>query len=172
MEACHSAKARRRIATLRAFMMRSASLVDGICRKRCHIRQAFRRLRQSNWALEVGNEPETEQGQVSLSSRAVPSLSRSTSLLLAATFAGDAKADQAQIERGRYLTQIAGCSDCHTPGHFLGNPDMSRFLGGSDVGFEVPGVGIVYGPNLTPDDARPALAPGAPTRSLRQSGPA
>jgi mono/diheme cytochrome c family protein len=74
-----------------------------------------------------------------------------TSLLLAAAFAGDAKADQSQIERGRYLTQIAGCSDCHTPGHFLGKPDMARFLGGSDVGFEVPGVGIVYGPNLTPD---------------------
>lgn len=73
-------------------------------------------------------------------------------LLLAATLSGTAKADEAQIERGRYLTQIAGCSDCHTPGHFLGNPDMTRFLGGSDVGFEVPGVGIVYGPNLTPDD--------------------
>jgi mono/diheme cytochrome c family protein len=72
-------------------------------------------------------------------------------LLLVATFSGTAKADDAQIERGRYLTQIAGCSDCHTPGHFLGNPDMARFLGGSDVGFEVPGIGIVYGPNLTPD---------------------
>jgi mono/diheme cytochrome c family protein len=74
------------------------------------------------------------------------------SLLLSAVLASDAKADAAQIERGRYLTQIAGCSDCHTPGHFLGKPDMARFLGGSDVGFELPGVGIVYGPNLTPDD--------------------
>jgi mono/diheme cytochrome c family protein len=73
-------------------------------------------------------------------------------LLLTATLSGAARADQAQIDRGRYLTQIGGCSDCHTPGYFFGNPDMTRFLGGSDVGFEVPGVGIVYGPNLTPDD--------------------
>ncbi len=73
------------------------------------------------------------------------------SLLLAVLMPGTSRADEAQIERGRYLTQIAGCSDCHTPGHFLGQPDTARFLGGSDVGFEVPGVGIVYGPNLTPD---------------------
>ncbi len=73
------------------------------------------------------------------------------SLLLAVLMPGTSRADEAQIERGRYLTQIAGCSDCHTPGHFLGQPDTVRFLGGSDVGFEVPGVGIVYGPNLTPD---------------------
>ena len=86
--------------------------------------------------------------------RAQPELvAISVVLLLAAISPGAAKADDAQIERGRYLTQIGGCGDCHTPGHFLGNPDMSRFLGGSDVGFEVPGVGIVYGPNLTPDDA-------------------
>ena len=25
-------------------------------------------------------------------------------------------ADSAQVERGRYLVIIAGCSDCHTPG--------------------------------------------------------
>ncbi len=71
---------------------------------------------------------------------------------LATAPSGSAQADEAQVERGRYLAQIAGCGDCHTPGHFLGNPDMSRFLGGSDVGFEVPGFGSVYGPNLTPDD--------------------
>jgi mono/diheme cytochrome c family protein len=75
------------------------------------------------------------------------------SVLLATLIPGSARADEAQIERGRYLVQIAGCSDCHTPGHFLGKPDAARFLGGSDVGFEIPGVGIVYGPNLTPDDA-------------------
>lgn len=74
-------------------------------------------------------------------------------VLVAATMPGAANADEVQIERGRYLTQIAGCTDCHTPGHFLGDPDMKRFLGGSDVGFEVPGVGTVYGSNLTPDTA-------------------
>lgn len=73
------------------------------------------------------------------------------SVLLALLVPGSARADEAQVERGRYLVQIAGCGDCHTPGHFLGQPDAARVLGGSDVGFEIPGVGIVYGPNLTPD---------------------
>jgi mono/diheme cytochrome c family protein len=61
-------------------------------------------------------------------------------------------ADQEQVERGRYLVTLGGCTDCHTPGHFLGKPDMARQLGGSDVGFEVPGLGVFYGPNLTPDN--------------------
>ena len=30
---------------------------------------------------------------------------------------------------------------------------MARFLGGSEVGFEIPGVGVFHGPNLTPDKA-------------------
>ncbi|HZQ00647.1 MAG TPA: c-type cytochrome [Reyranella sp.] len=55
------------------------------------------------------------------------------------------------VERGKYLVTIAGCNDCHTPGYFLGKPDMARFLGGSDVGFEIPGLGVFHGPNLTPD---------------------
>lgn len=75
------------------------------------------------------------------------------SVLLSILIPGNARADVSQIERGRYLVQIAGCNDCHTPGHFLGNPDPERFLGGSDVGFELPGIGIVYGPNLTSDKA-------------------
>jgi hypothetical protein len=29
---------------------------------------------------------------------------------------------------------------------------MNRYLGGSEVGFEIPGLGVFYGPNLTPDD--------------------
>jgi mono/diheme cytochrome c family protein len=64
---------------------------------------------------------------------------------------GAARAADAQIERGKYLVTIAGCSDCHTPGYFLGKPDMARFLGGSEVGFELPNLGVFYGPNLTPD---------------------
>ena len=55
------------------------------------------------------------------------------------------------IERGKYLVTIGGCSDCHTPGTFLGKPDMARFLGGSDVGFAIPGLGVFPGRNLTPD---------------------
>jgi mono/diheme cytochrome c family protein len=55
------------------------------------------------------------------------------------------------VQRGKYLVNIASCNDCHTPGYFLGKPDMARFLGGSDVGFEIPGLGTFHGPNLTPD---------------------
>jgi len=62
-------------------------------------------------------------------------------------------ADPATIARGKYLVAIAGCNDCHTPGYFFGKPDMARFLGGSDVGFEIPGLGTFVGPNLTPDKA-------------------
>ncbi len=33
----------------------------------------------------------------------------------------------------------------------LGSPDMKRYLGGSDVGFSIPGQGVFVGSNLTPD---------------------
>jgi mono/diheme cytochrome c family protein len=62
-----------------------------------------------------------------------------------------AVADEAAIQRGKYLATIGGCNDCHTPGYFFGKPDKSRFLGGSDVGFEIPGLGAFVGPNITPD---------------------
>jgi mono/diheme cytochrome c family protein len=70
---------------------------------------------------------------------------------LAASTAGSATADEAQIQRGKYLVTIAGCSDCHTPGGLLGHSDMARYLAGSDVGFSIPGAGIFIGQNLTPD---------------------
>ena len=60
---------------------------------------------------------------------------------------------QSQVERGKYLANLGGCLDCHTAGYFFGKPDMTRYLGGSDVGFEIPGHGIFVGPNLTPDKA-------------------
>jgi mono/diheme cytochrome c family protein len=62
-----------------------------------------------------------------------------------------ANAGSPAVERGKYLVNLAGCNDCHTPGYFLGKPDMTRYLGGSDVGFELPGLGVFHGPNLTPD---------------------
>ena len=73
-----------------------------------------------------------------------------TTLLILASQA-PAFADQAQIDRGGYLVTLSGCSDCHTPGALLGTPDKGRVLGGSDVGFGIPGVGVFVGPNLTPD---------------------
>lgn len=55
------------------------------------------------------------------------------------------------VQRGAYLAAIMDCTGCHTPGVFMGKPDMGRFLGGGDVGFQIPGLGIFYPPNLTPD---------------------
>jgi hypothetical protein len=60
-------------------------------------------------------------------------------------------ADVPDIARGKYLVEITGCTDCHTPGYFTGQLDPAKFLSGSDVGFQVPGVGTVVGRNLTPD---------------------
>jgi mono/diheme cytochrome c family protein len=71
--------------------------------------------------------------------------------LAAALPALSAPSNDAQLARGRYLVSIAGCNDCHTPGYFFGKPDMARYLGGSDVGFEIPGLGVFVGRNLTPD---------------------
>ena len=65
--------------------------------------------------------------------------------------ASAASAADEHVERGKYLVTIAGCNDCHTPGYFLGKPDFSRTLGGSDVGFGLPGLGTFVGRNLTPD---------------------
>ncbi|HVT55491.1 MAG TPA: cytochrome c [Xanthobacteraceae bacterium] len=72
---------------------------------------------------------------------------------LAVIFAGvtAASAQTAEIKRGKYLVTLGNCNDCHTPGHFFGKPDKARLLGGSEVGFEIPGLGTFYGPNLTPD---------------------
>lgn len=58
---------------------------------------------------------------------------------------------QDPVARGKYLAVIGGCTDCHTPGYFFGKPDEKRYLGGSEVGFELPGLGVFHGPNLTPD---------------------
>jgi mono/diheme cytochrome c family protein len=72
-------------------------------------------------------------------------------LLAASSLAVAAGADDKQVARGKYLVNLAGCTDCHTPGYFLGKPDASRFLAGSDVGFRIPGAGTFVGRNLTPD---------------------
>ena len=66
-------------------------------------------------------------------------------------FTASSNAADNQLARGKYLVSVIPCTDCHTPGTFLGHPDTARYLGGSDVGFEIPGLGVFYGPNLTPD---------------------
>jgi mono/diheme cytochrome c family protein len=75
--------------------------------------------------------------------------SAATIAVLAVLIASCSKEQPA--DRGKYLVTISGCNDCHTPGYFFGKPDMARFLGGSDVGFEIPGLGAFAGRNITPD---------------------
>lgn len=59
---------------------------------------------------------------------------------------------QAQdLKRGEYLATIMDCTGCHTNGALIGQPDAALFLAGSTVGFEIPGLAIIYPPNLTPD---------------------
>jgi len=58
-------------------------------------------------------------------------------------------ADDPLIARGRYLAQIAGCNDCHTPEYMVtaGDVDESRWLTGDAVGWHGPW-GTTYPPNL------------------------
>jgi mono/diheme cytochrome c family protein len=53
------------------------------------------------------------------------------------------------VARGRYLTTVMGCVDCHNTGSFGPNPDAGHLEGGT-IGFEMPGMGVFYPPNLTP----------------------
>ncbi len=55
------------------------------------------------------------------------------------------------VERGEYLAYIMDCGGCHHTGAFTPNPNLKTPLAGSDIGFEMPGMGVVYPPNLTPD---------------------
>ena len=66
----------------------------------------------------------------------------SVAVMLLGLSLGNASAqDTAQIARGRYLVEgPAACGDCHTPGGLSGKPDLTRYLGGSDVGLVVPGL--------------------------------
>lgn len=74
-----------------------------------------------------------------------------TTVLVSMTQIADSRA--ADTERGEYLAQIMDCAGCHNPGALLGKPDFTRLLAGSEVGFMIPGLGIFYPPNLTPDEA-------------------
>jgi mono/diheme cytochrome c family protein len=56
------------------------------------------------------------------------------------------------LKRGEYLSMIMDCGGCHTTGALAGKPDPALRLAGSNIGFQIPGLGIFYPPNLTPDD--------------------
>jgi mono/diheme cytochrome c family protein len=65
--------------------------------------------------------------------------------------AATARGEAADLARGEYLTTIMDCAGCHTPGALAGQPDPVRRLAGSAIGIALPGGGVVYPRNLTPD---------------------
>jgi mono/diheme cytochrome c family protein len=73
-----------------------------------------------------------------------------TTPIVLATMAS-ARADD-QIERGKYLANIMDCGGCHNTGAFTPEPNLKTPFSGSMIGFEIPGLGIFYPPNLTPDE--------------------
>lgn len=60
-----------------------------------------------------------------------------------------ARSNGAQIERGKYVTIITGCNDCHTPGYAAagGNAPLDSWLIGDKLGFRGPW-GTTYAVNL------------------------
>ena len=71
--------------------------------------------------------------------------------LAALTLAAPASAET-QVERGQYLAHIMDCGGCHHTGAFTPQPNLETPLAGSQIGFEIPGMGVFYPANLTPDD--------------------
>ncbi len=58
-------------------------------------------------------------------------------------------ANAAQLERGRYLVDIGGCNDCHTPGYMqnAGKIPEAQWLTGDKLGWRGPW-GTTYAANL------------------------
>jgi mono/diheme cytochrome c family protein len=67
------------------------------------------------------------------------------------SFVAAAAGAETPAERGQYLAHIMDCGGCHNTGAFTPKPDLDTPLSGSDIGFEIPGMGVFYPPNLTPD---------------------
>ena len=68
-----------------------------------------------------------------------------------AAIATPAFAQDPLLARGEYLAHIMDCGGCHTEGALIGQPDPKLELAGSSIGFDVPGYGYVFPPNLTSD---------------------
>lgn len=68
---------------------------------------------------------------------------------LDAAFAQGGKKMSADAKRGRYLVQIGGCNDCHTPGYpeSNGKVDEKLWMTGSILGWHGPW-GTTYAANL------------------------
>jgi len=60
-----------------------------------------------------------------------------------------ANAAEGPIERGKYLTTITGCNDCHTPfkmGEKGPEPDMTRLLSGHPANLVMPAAPVLTSP--------------------------
>ncbi|MGE0725982.1 MAG: c-type cytochrome [Alphaproteobacteria bacterium] len=56
-------------------------------------------------------------------------------------------------ERGRTIATLLDCATCHGAGVPDGPASASRLPAGDAVAIAVPGLGLLYPPNLTPDEA-------------------
>src|SRR5262245_18112472 len=72
-------------------------------------------------------------------------------VLTAALLGATGARAESPAERGKYLVGIMDCTGCHTTGALAGKPEPVKFLAGSNIGFQIPGLGIFYPPNLTSD---------------------
>lgn len=83
--------------------------------------------------------------------KTLPLLAAATLALLQAAAQAETpkRADKSLVERGRYLVQIAGCNDCHTPGYLQagGKVDEKLWLTGDGFGWSGPW-GTSYATNL------------------------
>ena len=93
-----------------------------------------------------------------MSHRPHPSLSLFACLVWALCAAAPADARKDEVLRGEYLVNLLGCGRCHTEGYLLGTSPTGPHLAGSKVGIaytdgdEDSPPGLVFAPNLTPDD--------------------
>ncbi|MCE5972344.1 cytochrome c [Sinirhodobacter sp. WL0062] len=67
--------------------------------------------------------------------------------------ASPAIADESLVARGAYLAQIMDCAGCHMPRGSDGAPMFEAGLSGGNIGFEIPGMGVFWAPNLTSGEA-------------------
>ncbi|MEQ8483095.1 MAG: c-type cytochrome [Pseudomonadales bacterium] len=71
---------------------------------------------------------------------------------------GQAASRDRVVERGEYLVNLLGCGRCHTEGYLTADEAAGPMLAGSRVGIAYTGddgtahPGLVFAPNLTPDD--------------------
>lgn len=70
-------------------------------------------------------------------------------LLFSATARAEAVSEDELVKHGRYLAQIAGCNDCHTPGYAMsgGLVPENQWLTGDRLGWRGPW-GTTYASNL------------------------